>query len=311
MASDLLIARDFHPSVLLVEDEAATAQAIIAILQKRFPVLHVDFASSLEQAEYLLAQTKQTKDFYSAVILDDRIPLRHGDAPSNSESLCSLTMRTNQRTAIVHVSAFAEDPAVGRHWSNHRNAAPITHILLGKSGADWVHQVLAVVEAAISQNPPLVLPYTPDILATALDFEHLLRATLKDPRELLQLNPRQFEEFVADLWNRFGYKVELTKRTRDGGRDIIAVRRSEADLRLLVECKRYDVRQKVGVGLVRSLYGVKQHELATKAILATTSTFTKDAQEFFEAHKWELEPRDQQGILDWVGRAASISPTSR
>jgi HJR/Mrr/RecB family endonuclease len=42
------------------------------------------------------------------------------------------------------------------------------------------------------------------------------------------LNRRLFEEFVAELFHEFGYEVELTKRTRDGGRDVIAIREAEA-----------------------------------------------------------------------------------
>jgi len=45
---------------------------------------------------------------------------------------------------------------------------------------------------------------------------------------------------------------------------------------------------------------VKGHEKATKAILATTSTFTRGARAFFNDHIWELEPRDFDGVVEWV-----------
>jgi restriction endonuclease Mrr len=116
----------------------------------------------------------------------------------------------------------------------------------------------------------------------------------------LQLTPRQFEEFVAEPWQRFGYDVELTKRTRDGGHDVVAVGRLVASTRFLIECKRFDPSNKVGVSIVRQLHGVKTHERATKGILATTSYLTADAEEFIDDHYWELEARDHQGIIDWV-----------
>jgi restriction system protein len=75
----------------------------------------------------------------------------------------------------------------------------------------------------------------------------------------------------------------------------------------LIECKRYDPENKVGVSLVRALYGVKVHENATKAILATTSSFTAGAERLFEAHKWELEPKDHKGVLDWLRQARQFS----
>lgn len=129
--------------------------------------------------------------------------------------------------------------------------------------------------------------------------------------ELLSLSPREFEALVADLWRRFGYTVELTKRTRDGGRDVIAVRREEVDMRILIECKRFRRSRKVGVDLVRTLYGVKADENATKAVLATTSTFSGEAMRFFRRHWWELEPRDHEGVVAWIKTACALSGNVR
>jgi len=148
------------------------------------------------------------------------------------------------------------------------------------------------------------LLYYPQIIPITSDFSQLLSETVKNPLELLRLNPRQFEELVAQLWHRFGYDTELTAQTKDGGRDIIAVKNTEVNMRFLIECKRYDPNRKVGVGLVRQLYGVKIHEKATKGILATTSSFSAPARTFFADHVWELEPRDYQGVVEWVKLAS-------
>ena len=40
------------------------------------------------------------------------------------------------------------------------------------------------------------------------------------PDDLRVINRRRFEELIAELFNGFGYEVELTQRTRDGGKDI-------------------------------------------------------------------------------------------
>lgn len=122
--------------------------------------------------------------------------------------------------------------------------------------------------------------------------------------QMLRLRPREFEVFIAEIWSRFGYEVELTAQTRDGGRDVIAVRNAETRLRILIECKRYAPERKVDIVPVRALYGVKTDEKATKAILATTSGFTTDAMRFFDLHRWELEDRDYQGVCEWAKRAS-------
>jgi hypothetical protein len=162
----------------------------------------------------------------------------------------------------------------------------------------WIAEVDPSLRGELVFTPKL--QDDPVIVQVTEDFQRLLDESIIRPEDLFQLTPRQFEEFIAELWERFGYQVELTKRTRDGGRDVVAIRRAEAELRFLIECKRNNPSHGVGVGLVRALYGVKTHEKATKAFLATTSYFTRTAKEFFEQHRWELEPRDYQGVLDWI-----------
>jgi hypothetical protein len=130
--------------------------------------------------------------------------------------------------------------------------------------------------------------------------QRLIDESKLDRTALLSLSPRQFEELIAEIWSRLGYSVELTVRTRDGGRDVIAVKRAEAEVCYLIECKRYDPQYKIGVRFVRALYGVKDDERATKAFLATTSTFTRDALTFFNRHRWELEPCDYEGVAKWI-----------
>jgi hypothetical protein len=144
------------------------------------------------------------------------------------------------------------------------------------------------------------LPVPPLVVEATWNFDRILNDAVNRPYALLDLTNRQFEELVAELWKRFGYDVELTKKTRDGGADVIAVSRREANVKFLIECKRWNPQNKVGVSLVRALYGVKVHQGATKAILATTSSFTREAREIFTAHRWELEPRDYDGVMDWV-----------
>jgi len=157
---------------------------------------------------------------------------------------------------------------------------------------------------------PGELIYTPEIVAVSFDFQRVIRETFTHSETLLQMGSREFEQLVAEIWKRFGYEVELTKATRDGGYDVIAVRHG-ADFasRILIECKRYALRNPVGVSIVRELYGVKSHRKATKAILATTSYLTDDAEEFIDDHYWELEAKEHDGIVEWVKLAAGYQGT--
>ena len=51
------------------------------------------------------------------------------------------------------------------------------------------------------------------------------------PDELRLFDRRIFEELIAEIWSGFGYTVELTQQTRDGGKDIVAIKRCEANLK--------------------------------------------------------------------------------
>lgn len=122
----------------------------------------------------------------------------------------------------------------------------------------------------------------------------------RHPEEMKLMDRRKFEELIAEIFDGFGYEVELTQQTRDGGRDIIAVRRREVHTRYLIECKRPDPGTPIGIRPVRELFGVKTDEKATKAILATTAYFSRDALLFFDRNRWEMEPRDYDGIVEWL-----------
>jgi len=124
------------------------------------------------------------------------------------------------------------------------------------------------------------------------------------PQEMKRMPHRKFEELVAEMWKRMDYEVELTKQTCDGGVDIIAIRRAEANVRYLIQCKRPEPDKKISVEAVRTLLGVKEDLGGSKAFLATTVTFTPDAQEVLDRHQWEVEGRDYYGLLDWISRAA-------
>jgi restriction system protein len=97
--------------------------------------------------------------------------------------------------------------------------------------------------------------------------------------ELFSLSPRDFEYLVEKTFRGMGYQTELTKPVKDGGRDIIAKRGKVGHKeKVLVECKLH--RHKIGVQVVRSLFGVVADEKVNKGIVVSTSKFTKGAVEF-------------------------------
>jgi HJR/Mrr/RecB family endonuclease len=137
--------------------------------------------------------------------------------------------------------------------------------------------------------------------------DELIRFLADNPAKMREMSPRKFEELVADMFRHKGYGVTLTPKSRDGGRDIIAVRKGGIGTAMIyIECKRFAEHRKVGVGIVRGLYGVVEEEKATQGIIATTSFFTRDARALRERIPYRLALLDfdalTQEIVEWKSR---------
>ena len=136
-------------------------------------------------------------------------------------------------------------------------------------------------------------------LITAND--ELITFLSKHPKLVYDINPRKFEEVVAEIFKDMGFEVIITPKTRDGGNDIRAIRKDTiGTLLFLIECKRYAPNRPVGIEVVRSLYGVTMAEQANCGIVATTSYFSKDAKEFASKVKYHLSLRDYNAIKGWI-----------
>jgi restriction system protein len=125
--------------------------------------------------------------------------------------------------------------------------------------------------------------------------QNIMEKIAEEPHRMHKLKPREFEEMMAELYQKLGYTVkELTKRTRDGGRDIyLAGSNSIGSFLYIVECKNFHVNSPVGVDIIRHLYGVQEleKEKVTGSILATTSRFTKDVYNLIEEKKIQYRIR--------------------
>ncbi|MFB0555342.1 MAG: restriction endonuclease [Phycisphaerae bacterium] len=131
----------------------------------------------------------------------------------------------------------------------------------------------------------------------------LLAYVSKNPNRLRSVTPDVFERIIAEILIGFGFQVQLTPKTRDGGCDIIGFTSDHLGIttKYIVECKRYAKDRPVHVELVRSLYGVKQQKRADHAILATTSYFTADSIRYCQSPDiWNLHLKDFESIKEWL-----------
>lgn len=111
--------------------------------------------------------------------------------------------------------------------------------------------------------------------------------TLEDLRAM---SWSDFERVTGEAYKANGYVVVARGGAQaDGGVDLIVLRENQ---RTLVQCKRWrDWR--VGVKIVREVYGMLMHEGAAAAHIVTCGTFTQDAQTFAAGKPIELIDGDR------------------
>ena len=102
----------------------------------------------------------------------------------------------------------------------------------------------------------------------------LVRRLKGDPDYAFRMSPQQWEEMIAAAYKQAGYdEVILTPRSGDLGRDVIAIKRDFATVRVVNQMKRYAAGRVVTADEVRALYGVMRLDGASKAVLTTTAQF--------------------------------------
>lgn len=96
---------------------------------------------------------------------------------------------------------------------------------------------------------------------------------------------REFEMLVGEAFRQQGYRVtETGSGGADGGVDLVLTKGAE---QFLVQCKQWKA-YKVGVGVVRELYGVMAAKGATGGFVVTSGRFTIDASKFAAGRNVQL-----------------------
>ncbi len=150
-------------------------------------------------------------------------------------------------------------------------------------------------EISAESKPSLIL------LNDALRVRSIISAIHQDNEEIFKIRPRDFEEVIAELFRSQGFQIELTKQTKDGGYDIIAIQElGSFNNRYLVECKRYAKNRPVGIEIVRSFMDVIDQNDSNKGIICTTSYFSPEVVKRQLATPYGLELRDRIQLLEWV-----------
>lgn len=109
------------------------------------------------------------------------------------------------------------------------------------------------------------------------------------------MHPSEFEDYVADLFRRMGYKADVVGQSHDGGIDVVVEKNG---ITSFIQCKKF-ITSTVSVGAVRDFYGALADKLTKgKGYFITTNKFTLEAEYFADDKPIELV--DGFRLVDYI-----------
>ena len=107
----------------------------------------------------------------------------------------------------------------------------------------------------------------------------------------------QFEVYLRALFQQLGYKPQITPKSGDFGADLVMKGKDK----IVIQAKRYGVKNRVSLSAVQEVYGAKAYYKANQAWVVTNSYFTKQAKELAAACDVTLVDRaDLQKFINEV-----------
>ena len=107
----------------------------------------------------------------------------------------------------------------------------------------------------------------------------------QDIDSIKALSWKEFEELVAEAYRRKGFRViENHQLGADGGVD---VRLEKDGTTHLIQCKQWKT-QKIGVAVIREMFGIMTAEKASNVMVICSGKFTQDAEKFAKDKPIEL-----------------------
>jgi restriction endonuclease Mrr len=153
----------------------------------------------------------------------------------------------------------------------------------------------------------LVVPETRLEIAQLSPSFGVLAKILSGGIDLDRLQWREFEELLAELLSRDGYEVQLGPGTKDGGKDLIAIK-DMGELGLFAsvwQAKKLKPGNKVEEHVLRELADARNEMKAGKGIIATTTYLTQGALSRVTRDRYILGKVDRDDLLAWIARIAS------
>ena len=122
---------------------------------------------------------------------------------------------------------------------------------------------------------------------------------------LQQMDPYDFEYFIADLWERIGWETEVPSASMDQGVDIIATKDHPYRQTTLLQAKRYGPNTTVGSPDIQQYASlIHQYDRVDKVIVVTTNRFTSQARDL--ANRFNVKLINGDELAELVAQYESL-----
>jgi len=131
--------------------------------------------------------------------------------------------------------------------------------------------------------------------ADAVEYVTPSKAYLR--RRLQQMDPYDFETFVADVWTQLGWSTRVVGEPGDRGIDVIA---TDGESKQLIQAKRYGPNTVVGSPEVQQYASLRLQEDAVDTVtIVTTGEFSRQAEDMApDLDVTLVDGEDLLGVLD-------------
>lgn len=160
-----------------------------------------------------------------------------------------------------------------------------------------------IITVSLEERVEIVTPGMKEFYINEAQKIKSIIEKIKDKKMLLHsIKDFEFEELVAELLSAKGYQVRQTKRTHDGGFDILALieGHDNSQLKYLVECKHYNLKRKVGIEIIRAFQTVLTENCANKGLVFTSSYFTSGSRVAERKSGTLLKLNDYNDVMAWI-----------
>lgn len=196
-----------------------------------------------------------------------------------------------------------EDQAIKRaHRIGSTDKVFVRRFICKDTIEERIEEILAkkrrLFQDVIEENRPHVsMGLTEDEIFSLFDIKVRPRRTNEvrtPPKKVLdKIDWKDFQQIVAEIYERQGYSVRVTGAGPDGGIDIIAEqRRATAHEKIIVQCKHQCAT--VGRPVCQQLLGTMTADLeVTSAAIVTSSSFSREAVSFAGGKRLKLIGRTE------------------